>query len=72
MSALSETISGSLVTAPMQFSEVIDAHRDSAWREFLQAWGELREENILKRDDIGRYYIPGGPAEAIAAVTKME
>jgi hypothetical protein len=27
------------------------------WQEFLQAWGELREIDILKRDDQGAYYI---------------
>ena len=72
MSALAETIKGALLKAPMQFAEVVDAHRDTAWREFLTAWGELRAENILKRDDIGRYYIEGGPAQAIAAATKAE
>ena len=45
---------------------------DVPWRDFLQAWGQLREEDILKRDDIGRYYIEGGVAEAIAAETKAE
>ena len=72
MSALSQTFKATLIETPMQFAEVVDKYRDAPWRDFLQAWGELREENFLKRDDIGRYYIEGGPAEAIAAVTKAE
>jgi len=46
---------------PKQFSEVADAHLDVSWREFLQAWGEVRAADILKRDDDGAYYI--GAAE---------
>lgn len=72
MSALSETIKAALTETPMQFAEVIDDHRAVAWRDFLTAWGEIRVEDILKRDDIGRYFIEGGPAEAIAAATKAE
>jgi hypothetical protein len=72
MSALSETIKAALTETPQQFAELIDVHRSEPWREFLTAWGELRTEDILKRDDIGRYFIPGGPADAIAAATKAE
>ena len=54
----------------VQFAELAYLHRETAWRDFLHAWGEVREKDILKRDDIGRYYIPGGEAEAIAAETK--
>ena len=70
MSGLADTIEATLVEQPLQFAELVDRHRAVAWRDFLHAWGEVREKDILKRDDIGRYYIPGGPAEAIAAETK--
>lgn len=72
MSTLSETIQGTLREMPHQFGELVTAHRDVPWREFLQAWGEVREADVLKRDDIGRYFIEGGAAEAIAAATKAE
>ncbi len=72
MSTLSETIKAALTETPMQFSEVVDEHRDAPWRNVLQAWGELRAAEILKRDDIGRYYVEGGSAEAIAAATRAE
>ena len=58
MSPLAQKIQSALEAKPQQFSELVDAHRDTAWREFLHAWGELREKNILKRDDDGRYLIP--------------
>ena len=70
MSGLAEVIEATLAEEPLQFGELADRHRDAAWRDFLHAWGEVREKDILKRDDIGRYYIPGGKAEAIAAETK--
>jgi hypothetical protein len=72
VSALSKTIKAALTEIPMQFAEVIDDHRNVPWRDFLKAWGEIRIEDILKRDDIGRYFIEGGAAEAIAAATKAE
>ena len=70
MSGLAGAIEATLTDEPLQFGELADRHREVAWRDFLHAWGELREKDILKRDDIGRYYIPGGKAEAIAAETK--
>jgi hypothetical protein len=59
MSPLAQEIHRELQAKPQQFSEVADAHRAVAWREFLRAWGELRAANILKRDDDGRYLIEG-------------
>ena len=70
MSQLARVIEATLTEEPLQFAELADRHRSVAWRDFLHAWGEVREKDILKRDDIGRYYIPGGKAEAIAAETK--
>jgi hypothetical protein len=57
VSPLAEKIHREIQTKPQQFSDVVDAHRDVAWRELLRAWGELRAANILKRDDDGRYLI---------------
>lgn len=59
MSPLADKIYRELEAKPQQFSEIADAHRDAAWREFLRAWGELREKNVLQRDDDGRYLIAG-------------
>ena len=70
MSGLAEAIEATLAREPLQFAELVDRHRDVAWRDFLHAWGAVREKDILKRDDIGRYYIPGGEAEAVAAETR--
>ena len=72
MSALSEAIGAALRAAPMQFAEIVDDHRAAPWRDFLHAWGELRAADVLRRDEIGRYYIAGGPAEAVAAATRAE
>lgn len=57
MSPLARKIHDEIKAKPQQFSEIADAHRDVAWREFLHAWGELRMQNILERDDDGRYLI---------------
>ena len=57
MSPLAETIRGEIEAKPQQFSEIVDAHRDVAWRALLQAWGEIRAASILTRDDDGNYVI---------------
>ncbi len=57
MSPLASQIVTALERAPKQFSEVADAHLDVPWREFLQAWGEVRAADILNRDEEGAYYI---------------
>jgi hypothetical protein len=57
MSALAKEIIAALKSNPKHFSEVVDAHMDVPWREFLKAWGEVRIADILKRDDDGAYYI---------------
>jgi hypothetical protein len=55
--ALAQTIVAELKAKPQQFDEVVDAHRDVPWREFLYAWGEVREANVLQRDDDGAFFI---------------
>ena len=72
MNALPQAIAEMLREMPMQFTEIVDAHRGVAWRDFLSAWGALRTADILRRDEIGRYYIAGGPAEDIAGATRAE
>jgi hypothetical protein len=57
MSPLAEQILRELQASPRQFSEVVDAHLASPWREFLRAWGEVRAAEILRRDEDGRYFI---------------
>ena len=61
MSPLAREIVAVLERTPKQFSEVVDAHLDVPWREFLRAWGEVRAADIVRRDDGGAYYI--GAAE---------
>ena len=62
-SALAQTIIETLRGTAKQFAEVVDDHPDVAWRDLLRAWGEVREADVLKRDDLGRYYVAGGAAE---------
>ncbi len=57
MNALVEQLSAELAQRPRQFSELVDAHRDVPWRDFLKAWGALRAANVLKRDEDGNYTI---------------
>jgi CHAD domain-containing protein len=72
VSALAEAIVTALRETPMQFGEMVDVHREVPWRTFLTAWGEVRDLDVLKRDEIGRYFVAGGPAEAVAAATRAE
>ena len=57
MSPLAEAILRELSTEPKQFAELVDAHRDAKWRDFLRAWGEVRGADVLTRDEDGRYLI---------------
>ena len=57
MSPLASTLYETLQKEAKQFDELVDQHLEVPWRDFLQAWGELREADILKRDDAGAYYI---------------
>lgn len=59
MSPLASTMIAALQQTPQQFHDLVDTHNDVPWREFLQAWGEIRAADILKRDDAGNYYIEG-------------
>lgn len=57
MSPRAEQIVRELQASPRQFSEVVEAHLASPWREFLRAWGEVRAAEILRRDEDGRYFV---------------
>ncbi len=59
MSPLATTLQNALQNDAKQFDEMVDLHLDVPWRDFLRAWGELREADLLKRDDAGAYYIGG-------------
>jgi hypothetical protein len=59
MSPLAERIVTELKDNPCQFHDVVDAHMDIPWPDFLRAWGELRAAEILGRDDDGAYVIVG-------------
>ncbi|MDP6572372.1 MAG: hypothetical protein QGI63_04245 [Rhodospirillales bacterium] len=63
MSPLASQIVAVLESTPKQFSEIADAHLDLPWREFLQAWGEVRAADIVKRDGDGAYYIDAAEQE---------
>jgi len=54
---LAETLRTELHERPRHFSELVEAHMATPWREFLLAWGELRAADVLGRDDAGRYVI---------------
>lgn len=62
MSPLALEIVAELKRAPLQFPDVVDAHMNVRWPDFLRAWGELREADILGRDDDGAYLIVDEPA----------
>ena len=57
MNSLASSILNALKEQPRQFSELVDLHRDSSWREFLRAWGQVRGAAVLARDENGRYLL---------------
>ena len=57
MSPLAERVVAELRARPRHFAELVEAHMEVAWRDFLRAWGEVRGLDSLGRDDHGRYLI---------------
>ena len=57
MSPLAAALVAELSARPRHFGELVEAHMDTPWREFLLAWGEIRAADVLGRDDAGRYVI---------------
>jgi hypothetical protein len=62
MSRLAEVIVAELRAQPRHFGEVVEAHMDVPWRDFLRAWGEVRAADVLARDDAGRYLVSASPS----------
>lgn len=46
-----------LLAQPTYFYQVIQALSDQTYRKTLVAWGELRENRALDRDELGRYWL---------------
>jgi hypothetical protein len=46
-----------LLAQPTYFYQVIEALSDQTYRATLVAWGELRENHELDRDELGRYWL---------------
>ena len=57
MSPLAHRLVADLRACPRHFAELVEAHPAVAWRDFLQAWGEVRGLDALGRDEKGRYVI---------------
>ena len=57
MSPLASRIVRELEERPRHFSEIVEAHLDVPWRDFLRAWGEVRAADILQRDEEGHYLV---------------
>jgi hypothetical protein len=57
VSPLARALVAELQQRPRHFGELVEAHRDRPWAEFLRAWGEVRMADVLGRDDAGRYVI---------------
>ena len=67
MSPLAGALVALLRERPRHFGELVEAHMDAPWRDFLYAWGEVRASDLLARDDAGRYLIR---AEAVNPVSQ--
>ena len=57
MTPLARLLVAELRDRPRHFGELVEAHMEAPWRDFLRAWGELRAADVLARDDAGRYLI---------------
>ena len=55
MSPLAERLVADLRARPRHFAELVEAHPGVGWRDFLQAWGEVRALLALGRDERGQY-----------------
>jgi hypothetical protein len=59
VSPLARQLARELQERPRHFAELVEAHLDVSWREFLHAWGDVRAADVLARDEAGRYLVPG-------------
>lgn len=56
--SLVSSIEAFIAEKPRYFSEIIVAYgKEHPYRELLLAWSDIREKNILKRDQEGHYLI---------------
>lgn len=55
MSTLADALIARIMAEPVQFSQLVDQHREVPWPDFLRAWGEVRSRTDLTRDEDGRY-----------------
>jgi hypothetical protein len=62
VSPLARALVAGLAAQPRQFGELVEAHMDVPWRDFLRAWGEVRAAGVLARDDAGRYLVSASPS----------
>jgi hypothetical protein len=62
VSPLAESLVAELSERPRHFGELVEAHMQTPWREFLLAWSEVRAADVLGRDDEGRYLIRAAAA----------
>ena len=56
-SEIAERILTLLKDEPMSFHAILQALEDVDYRVILQAWGILREKDLLARDKEGRYLL---------------
>ena len=57
---VAERILGLLKEQPLSFYAILQALDDVEYRAILQAWGELREKDLLARDQGGNYVLKSG------------
>lgn len=57
---LAATLRRALAEEPRFFGELVRLVPEGAWRDLLRAWGVVRSEGALERDDEGRYFIRAG------------
>ncbi|HEV8586128.1 MAG TPA: hypothetical protein VGT02_14265 [Methylomirabilota bacterium] len=57
MSPLATRIVEMLRERPRHFAEIAEAHMEVPWREFLQAWAEVRGSAMVGRHEYGLYTI---------------
>jgi hypothetical protein len=62
VSPLARAIAAELAAQPSHFGDLVQAHMDVPWRDFLRAWGEVRAADVLSRDDAGRYLVSASPS----------
>ena len=55
---LAEALVAALREKPLQFMDLVRAHRNLPYRTLLLAWGVVRERERLERDNEGHYFLP--------------